>query len=252
MIEVNLLPSAGKRKPAARQPRKFGALAAAVTGQLRDSFMIFAIVALAASGAAIGLLFTMQEARESSLTGHRDAAVRDSTRYSNVLEDRYRAEASRDSLLRQVRLIENLDEDRYVWPHIVDEVSRALPQYTWLTSVSFTGTPQGSNNVVASPRVAADTSAAGKNANRPPKHFDSAVPKDVITLRLTGRTADIQAVTRFMLDLESSPFLADVVLEKSELAIDQGKEVSQFQLTMGYTRPDTLLLHRVPLSGSVK
>jgi hypothetical protein len=34
--------------------------------------------------------------------------------------------------------------------------------------------------------------------------------------------------------------------------MEQGKEVSQFQLTMGYSRPDTLMLHRVPLSLSVK
>jgi Tfp pilus assembly protein PilN len=231
---------------------KIGALAAGVTGQLRDTFMIFAIVALAASSVEIGLLFTMQEARESSLADHRDMAVRDSTRYASVLEERYRAQAAHDSLLRQVRLIENLDEDRYVWPHIMDEVSRALPQYTWLTSVSFTGTPQGNNTFVASPKTAADTSPAGKKANRQPQRLETSVPKDVIKLRVTGRTADIQAVTRFMRDLESSPFLSDVVLEKSEPAMDQGKEVSQFQLTMGYTRPDSLLLYRVPLSLSVK
>ena len=33
---------------------------------------------------------------------------------------------------------------------------------------------------------------------------------------------------------------------------DQGKEVTQFQLTIGYSRPDTSMLHRVPLSLSVK
>ena len=112
MIEINLIPSAGRKKPAARQPMKIGVLPTGMTNQLRDKFMIFAIVALVASGLGIGVLLTMQEARESSLTERRDTAVRDSTRYASVLEERHRAESSRDSLLRQVHVIENLDEDR--------------------------------------------------------------------------------------------------------------------------------------------
>ena len=65
--------------------------------------------------------------------------------------------------------------------------------------------------------------------------------------RISGRTVDIQALTRFMKDLEASPFLSNVQLERSELAMDQGKEVTQFQLLVTYSRPDTLVLHRVPL-----
>jgi Tfp pilus assembly protein PilN len=253
MIEINLLPGAGKKKAASRQAVNLGALATGFSSRLRDKFMIGAIAALVVSGAAIGLLYTMQAARESSLSERRDRAMRDSTRYANFLTERYRAEAARDSLLRQVHLIQSLDEDRYVWPHVMDEVSRALPQYTWLTSLSFTGTPQGSNNVVVGPKNAPqDTSAAAKKAAKAPKRMDTTIPKDVITLRVMGRTADIQAVTRFMRDLEASPFLSAILLEKSELAMEQGKEVSQFQLTMGYSRPDTLMLHRVPLSLSVK
>jgi Tfp pilus assembly protein PilN len=257
MIEVNLRPGTGKKKKAAAAAPgpsvKLGSLTSGFTGRLRDKFMIFALAALAASGAAIGLLFTTQSAKEYLLTNRRDAALRDSTRYANVLKERYRAEAVRDSLLRQVNLIQHLDEDRYVWPHVLDEVSRALPQYTWLTSITFNGTPQGSVNVVLAPKNA-DTSAAAKKANagRPPKRLETTIPKDVITLRLMGHTADIQAVTRFMRDLEASPYFANVVLEKSEPVIDQGKEIAAFQLTVGYTRPDTLMLRRVPLSLSVK
>ena len=52
--------------------------------------------------------------------------------------------------------------------------------------------------------------------------------------------------------IEASPFFANVLPDKSELTVDQGKEVTQFQLTFGYTRPDTAIIHRVPLSLSVK
>jgi Tfp pilus assembly protein PilN len=249
MIEINLLPGAGKKKAAKRQAVDFGAMTAGMTGRLKDKFMIAAIAALVVAALAIGGLYTTQAAKESSLTDRRDRALRDSTRYANVLKERYRAEAQRDSLLRQVHLIQSLDEDRFVWPHIMDEVSRALPQYTWITSIGFTGTPQGSNNVVAAPKNAADTA---KKSNRPPKRMDTTIPKDVITLRIVGRTVDIQAVTRFYRDLEASPFLGNVQLEKSEAGLDQGKEIAQFQFSVGYTRPDTLMLHRVPLSLSVK
>jgi Tfp pilus assembly protein PilN len=252
MIEINLLPGAGKKKAAKRQALDVGAMTAGVTGRLKDKFMIGAIASVVVAALTIGVMFTAQAAKDSSLSDHRDHALRDSTRYANFLKERYRAESVRDSLLRQVHLIQSLDEDRFVWPHIMDEVSRALPQYTWITSIAFTGTPQGSNNVVAGPKSAADSSAAAKKADHPPKRMDTTIPKDVITLRIVGRTVDIQAVTRFYRDLEASPFLGNVQLEKSEAAVDQGKEIAQFQFTLGFTRPDTLMLHRVPLSLSVK
>src|SRR5262249_39485408 len=116
--------------------------------------------------------------------------------------------------------------------------------------IGFAGTPQGSNNVVAGPKTPQDTSAAAKK--RPPKRMDTTIPKDVITIRLTGRTVDIQAVTRFYRDLESSPFLGNVQLDKTEATLEQGKDVAQFQFTIGFTRPDTLQLKRAPLSLSVK
>jgi hypothetical protein len=53
-----------------------------------------------------------------------------------------------------------------------------------------------------------------------------------------------------MSDLEASPYFSGVQIDKVDQAVDQGKEVTEFQLTVGYTRPDTLLLHRVPLSLS--
>jgi len=198
----------------------------------------------------VGALYMLQTKRETTLDARQEQSIRDSTRYANFLKDRYKSEAVRDTLLRQVNIIRSIDEDRYVWPHVMDEISRALAQFTWLTSVTFTGTPQGSNNVVATPHTAQDTSAAAKKHPKAPKRLDTDIPKDVISIRVMGRTVDIQALTRFMTDLEASPYLSNVQLDKSELAIDQGKEVTQFQLTIGYSRPDTSMIHRVPLSLS--
>jgi Tfp pilus assembly protein PilN len=223
-----------------------------LSGRLRDKFLIGTVAASIIALAAVGVLYTTQTAKEAELTERRDVALRDSARYATFLKDRYRAEATRDSLLRQVNIIRSLDEDRFVWPHILDEISRALPQYTWLSVLGFAGTPQGSNNIVITPVVQQDTSAAARKRNKPPKRIDTAIPKDVITIRLLGRTVDIQAVTRFMRDLGDSPYFTNIVLDKSEPVQDQGKDVAQFQLTIGYRRPDTLQLRRAPLSLSVK
>ena len=253
MIEINLLPGAGRKKPSrGASPVDLAAVTAGMSGRLRDKFMIATVVALVAAGGTVGGLYVSQQRMDTDLASRKDRAVADSTRYANFLRDRLHAQSVRDTLLRQVNIIRSIDEDRYVWPHILDEISRALPQYTWLTSVTFAGAPQGGNNVVITPKTAVDTSAAAKKHNRQPKRLDTDVPKDVVTIRLMGRTVDIQALTRFWKDLEASPYFSNVQLDKSELAIDQGKEVTQFQLTMGYTRPDSTLIRRVPLSLSVK
>jgi Tfp pilus assembly protein PilN len=250
MIEINLLPGARSKKAARGPSVSFGSLAAGFSGRLSDKFMIAAVVGVVVSVGAVAVLYLSQQRRDATLQARVEKAVVDSTRYANFLKDRYHAEAVRDTLLRQVNIIKSIDQDRFVWPHIMDEVSRALPQYTWLSLVALNGSPQGSTNVVALPKgTPAD---AAKNKGKPPQRIDTAIPTDPVSVRLVGRTVDIQALTRFMKDLEMSPFLTNVQLEHSELAIDQGKEITQFQLTLGYSRPDTTVVRRVPLTLSVK
>ena len=70
---------------------------------------------------------------------------------------------------------------------------------------------------------------------------------DEVMKEILGRTVDVQAFTRFMRSLEDSPFLERVTLTSSETQSEGGKDVTQFTLGLTYTRPDTLLLKRVPL-----
>jgi hypothetical protein len=78
----------------------------------------------------------------------------------------------RDSILSQIRTIQQVDGDRYVWPHILDEVSRALPPFTWLVNVAFVPlTPKPTT-------FAAADSAAAKTDTLPPP----------VQVQLTGRT----------------------------------------------------------------
>ena len=78
------------------------------------------------------------------------------------------------------------------------------------------------------------------------------IPRDTVRIHMVGNTVDIQALTRFIRQLEQSAFIEQVQLVKSEHANDNSKDVIQFQLDMLYTRPDPSMGRRVPLAVSVK
>jgi Tfp pilus assembly protein PilN len=56
-------------------------------------------------------------------------------------------------------------------------------------------------------------------------------------VQLTGRTMDIQGLTRFMRQLEDSPFLANVEVISSTTVVDAGRAVTQFVLQATFSPP---------------
>ncbi|PYP66453.1 MAG: hypothetical protein DMD26_07775, partial [Gemmatimonadetes bacterium] len=154
MIEINLLPGSGKKKSSrsgggAAKKINFGAFFANITQKIRDPWLISAVGTVVASVVIVGGTYLYQEQRVSSLGSAETVALADSARYAAALKERAKADARRDTLLRRMNLIRAIDEDRFIWPHVLDEVSKALPPYTWLSSLAFMGTPQGSVNVAA-------------------------------------------------------------------------------------------------------
>ena len=179
MIEINLLPGAGRKtKRRAGQSVDFGAIAAGLSGtRARQVPRSARSSPWSSASAPSAFLYTSQtRASRRRSTSAAGQAVRDSTRYANFLKDRYHAEAMRDTLLRQVNIIRSLDDDRYIWPHVMDEVSRALPQYTWLTSLGFTGTPQGSEQRRRRAEDRRRHVGRGEEA-RPPKRLETDDPE---------------------------------------------------------------------------
>ncbi|HEY0994419.1 MAG TPA: PilN domain-containing protein [Gemmatimonadaceae bacterium] len=254
MIEINLLPG-GKR----RQRRKGAAGAGfdlsalkALPAKIKDPYLIGGVTGLVVGLGALAVMYTTQGARTNKLAAAEEAAVKDSTNFARVLAQKVRAEATRDTVLRQLNVIRSIDEDRFIWPHILDEVSRALPPYTWLTTVAYSGTPQGTVNVVGSPapaKAAKPAKGAPAKAKAGPK-MDTGVTREEVSVRLEGRTVDIQALTRFMRELEASPFLSNVTLDRSELTVEQNKDITAFTLQMKYSRPDTTAVRRTPVTLS--
>jgi Tfp pilus assembly protein PilN len=243
MIQINLLPGAKKTKKSGGGPSfDFAALGAAISSKVKDKYLAAAVVTSAIALAVIGLLFTTQRTRESSLRDAEAEQVRDSTQLARVLRDRAMAQAKRDSVFLQVAIIRAIDEERFIWPHILEEVSRALPVYTWLQSLGYTGTAQGMRPAASVRTPPPDT---GK-VRRPRSAIQ--IPRDTIRIQMVGRTVDLQAFTRFMRSLEDSPFLENVTLRQSIPAILNGKEHYLFTLDLQYTRPDTTLLRREPFT----
>jgi Tfp pilus assembly protein PilN len=250
MIEINLLPGAGRKARKGAGPKlDIGAAFTSIRDRIRDPFLIGAIASGVIGVAVVAFMWVSQTTRETKLDETLQKAVQDSTRYSSVLREREMAEAKRDTIVRSLNMLRAIDDDRYIWPHVMDEVSRALPPYTWLVSLGFSGTAQA-QTAITTIAPAADTASKSRRSKHKP--VATVIVRDTVRLRLVGNTVDIQALTRFMKALEVSPFLEQVQLAKSERANDNGKEVTQFQLDMLYTRPSPTEVRRVPLAVSVR
>ena len=240
MIEINLTPGASRKS----KGRGAGFSLAGVVGDskssIKDPFLLAAILSLVVAAGTVGTMHLSQSATASSLADREEQAVADSTRFAAVLRQRRSAEAKRDSVMRQLTVIRAIDADRFIWPHVMDEVSRALPPYTWLKTLAVSA-PQ------AAPLGTGPAPAPGDTT----KPAAPAMP-ELARFRLVGNTVDIQALTRFMKLLEASPFIQNVQLQRSEMALVEGKEVTEFTLDAQYERPDSSMITTVPVSISVR
>lgn len=238
MISINLLPGANKAPAGSRLSA--GALGS-LKDQVRDPWMLGASGAVVVAVAVVGLLFSGQQARASEVAERLDRAQKDSTRYSSVLSARRKIVAERDSVERQLGIIRSIDDARYQWAHILDEVSRALPAYTWLTVLEQTSKaplPPGVDTVTKAAAKASAT-AKDKEAAAAKARADSIAAAQPVELRfrIVGQTVDIQALTLYMRQLESSPFIERVALTRSEIVVTDGKDVTEFELTASFESP---------------
>ncbi len=251
MIEINLLPGARKTKRTRGASFDFRAAFASVSERVRDPWLATAVVGVAIGIGATAFMYMRTSAREKDLAEKERTAVADSTRFAAVLAEMTAATAQRDSLLRQIQVIRTIDGSRFVWPHVMEEVSRALPPYTWLRSLQ-----QTSAVPAVGPEAEAGVSkgGSGKSAAAAKAEADEAAVAAAVTLRIVGQTVDIQALTRFVRQLEDSPWLENVTLARTEnvLAQPANKEVTEFTIEMRISHPDSTQIRRVPLTVGVR
>ncbi len=230
MIEINLLPGARKKtKSSGSSSVDVRAMFGSFAERFKDPWLGFAIGGVTIGALAIGYLEWSQRRETTQLEEAERIAVQDSAKFDVTVKEFRKLEAQRDSIVRQMAVIAAIDGERFVWPHIMDEISRALPTYMWLRSV----TQSGGGQTVTPEQVAAGLA-----------------PK--MAIRIIGITVDVQAVTIFAKQLEASPFLENVVIQGTKTERQEGKDVIEFTFDMNYVKPEASAIRTVPLTIAVR
>jgi Tfp pilus assembly protein PilN len=232
LIEINLLPGGTARRPAAGGRSLRMPSLPSVGGDPRITGLgLFAVVAFL--GCA-WLWYSLGQ-QHDDLQAQVDQAVADSTRMAKTIGLVHDLEARQDTIRDKIGIIRSVDQRRYVWPHILDEVSRAVPPYTWLTKLSSSEDAAAPAPAAAGAAPAAGAAGAAAAAPQGPH------------LTIEGNTASTTALTRFMKNLEASRMLRDVSLVTSSAATEQGRQFLKFTLEARYETPDSAAIRTVPL-----
>lgn len=178
-----------------------------------DPYILGAVAAGVVALGVIAWLFLGVRSDREEVQVALDSAVQDSVRFADIIARTNQLTARRDSIGQRVAIIQEIDAGRYVWPHVMDEVARALPDYTWLRSIVQ-------------------------------------LQENPIQLRIAGAAGSNFAITNFMRSLEASPFLRGVVLERTEQAQAEGTTsdiIYEFEVLVNFEAPGLDQLETVPL-----
>jgi Tfp pilus assembly protein PilN len=179
--------------------------------------MLFFAVGLALSLGYMTMAWLGVNGEAEDLQVSLDAERQDSVRFADLIQRTNQLAARGDSIARRVAIIQDIDAGRFVWPHVLDEVAAAVPEYTWLREVLFAG----------------------------------AAP---LQIRVNGRAGSIYAITNFMRRLEASRFLRAVTMDRAEQQPSEENQddlVYVFELLMTYEPPPFSELETVPLFDDV-
>jgi Tfp pilus assembly protein PilN len=224
MIRINLLPGQQKRKAGAKLQLSAGVKE--LLAQVKDPLLMGAVGLWAVGAVVVGGLWTLQARQMSGLRDEHTRVEAEYRRYRNLLQQKRRAERLRDSLVAELEAIREIDSDRYVWPHVMEEVTKALPDYTWLTSLE-----------AITPRVEEGVDSVVK----PPVRFT-----------VEGRTSDLAAYTRFVSQLTMSPWIQNAEFGAVQSVMEQDRPVNSFTVTATFRVADSAFIRTVPVQQSVR
>jgi Tfp pilus assembly protein PilN len=246
MITVNLRPDL-KRKRARSPLAGFGESFRGLGGKVKDPLLLVAVLSWVAVGGFLGYVFLSTTRELSALEPQLEQTRAEHKRFKAFLAEKRHQETIRDSLVAQIGVIRTVDGDRYVWPHLLDEVTKALPAYTWLVDLGMAAPVAAPQPAQPAPRGAKKAAADSAAAAAP------AVPVHVpVSFTVNGRTIDIQAYTRFLRQLEASPWVTDVTPVSAQTVIEKERPVTAFTIRATYRQADSAYIRTVPLSQSVR
>jgi Tfp pilus assembly protein PilN len=229
VIEINLLPTKRKKAAAGAGFRiRFDGLQGLIAG-IKNPWLLAASAAWVLVLAGSGALFVTSRARIAVLNSRLEGVQAEKRRFDAVIAQKRQAERVRDSLVAEINVIRAIDSDRYIWPHVLDQLAKALPPYTWLTGIRQVTSAAG-----ATP-TPADTSG-----------------RPAVWVEVTGNTVDIQAYTTFLRQLAASPWFTDVTPASTQTVVDQDRPVTAFTVSVRYRVADSVYIHTVPLAQSLR
>lgn len=215
MIKINLLPGNARRSQ-----RKLPSLASLRSKRSSlgmpslDGWLLFVAAAWIVGPVLTGWLFFGARNRISDLEISIESARQDSARYAEMRAANAVLMARQDSIAQKLEIIQEIDASRFSWVHIMDEISRALPRYTWLINV----TAKPVNTPLQSPQFL-----------------------------IEGRTGNTFALVEFMQELESSPFLRSIRLKSSDQVREGEALIYAFVLEGEFQQAPPELIETVPI-----
>lgn len=223
-IEINLLPGGKKKKApgAGMAMPDFSALVA----QIKDPLLITAVGVWVVGASLIGTVWYWQTNSLAARRPELAQAQQEARRFSQMIIQKERQTDLRDSLVLELEAIRDIDSDRFVWPHIMEEVTRALPEFTWLVALDAV---QAQDQVLE----------------------DGTVIPAPVRFSIDGRTSNIQSYTRFMARLEDSPWFRNVGSGGTSQVIENERTVRAFQITGTYEVADSVFIRTVPVTELV-
>lgn len=249
MITVNLRP--GKRRKRSGSTLNFKWMLDGfrdLGSKVKDPILLAAVGGWVCVLGSLGFIYLNNVRQLYSLEPRLEQARAENKRFKTFIADKRRQEQIRDSLLAQITVIRDVDGDRYIWPHLLDEVTKALPAYTWLVNL-------GTTTPAARPRPARPARPV-RNAKAKTAKADSAAAADSadkpLEFQLNGRTIDIQAYTRFLRQLEASPWIENVVPVSAQTIVEEERPVTAFTIKAAYRLADSAYIRTVPFSQSVR
>jgi type IV pilus assembly protein PilN len=170
MIRINLL--AGERRAA---PATGGG---GSTFQMGQKMTVLGSLILVVTLLLLGWRYWSIEQEKARVASDIDAARREETRLAEVLKQVQEFEARKAMLQARIALIDELKRGQSAPVHMVDQISRALPDMTWLTTLKQNNldiTIEGRTLTLASVSDFVGNLEASRVFVRPVEIIDSAV-----------------------------------------------------------------------------
>jgi Tfp pilus assembly protein PilN len=224
MIRINLLPGPQKKRRGGAGFRLGSA--SEMLAKVKNPLLLGVVGAWAAGLVIVGGLWALQATKAASVRDEHERVSAEARRYRTLIREKRKAEELQDSLVAEIAAIRAIDAERYVYPHILEEVTKALPDYTWLVSFQT---------------MAAVFDDLADSTVKPPVRFT-----------IEGRTPDLSAYTRFVSQLATSPWVLSTEFGAVQSVLEDERPVQSFSLTATFRTADSAYIRLAPIQESVR